>query len=231
MKLLTKVASGVAYGDVSNQGIRNILTEISKKMGGKFTEQEMQDTLDHFGWKCPYTGRDLRNSIMTNDGSYATDHIYPQNKEWCGLNVKGNLVIVDRKANSKKRDMDIKTFMLTDTEVLGNLDMETRKNRLKKIEDFQKECGYDPEQIRTQISPILKARYDEIRSEQENFIDTALGILSTAGIYKAPTTIAPTASAPSSKSNVKKPKLSTAGLRKRILEKAKNSIDKFDLLC
>ena len=45
MGLLTKVASGVAYGDVSNQAIRNILTEISKCVGGKFTEHEMEETL------------------------------------------------------------------------------------------------------------------------------------------------------------------------------------------
>jgi hypothetical protein len=92
----------VAFGDVSNQSIRNILTEISKSIGGRFTEQEMYDTLDFFDWKCPYTGKDLRPLIEGNLGGYATDHIYPQNKEWCGLNVKGNLIIVDRAANDKK---------------------------------------------------------------------------------------------------------------------------------
>ena len=39
MKVMTKVAKGVAYGDVSNQSVRNILTEISKSMSGRFTEQ------------------------------------------------------------------------------------------------------------------------------------------------------------------------------------------------
>ena len=81
MSLLTKVAKGVAYGDVSNQAIRNVLTELSKDISGGITEQEMYDTLDFFGWKCPYTGRDLRVSIENEDGSYATDHIYPQNRE------------------------------------------------------------------------------------------------------------------------------------------------------
>ena len=57
MGLLTKVATGVAFGDVSNQAIRNILTEISKSIGGKFTDQDMKDTLDYFDWKCPYTGK------------------------------------------------------------------------------------------------------------------------------------------------------------------------------
>ena len=47
-KLLTKVASGVAFGDVSNYAVRNILTELSKIMSGKFTEQEMEDTMEAF---------------------------------------------------------------------------------------------------------------------------------------------------------------------------------------
>ena len=110
MSLLTKVVTGVTFGDVSNQAIRNILTEISKSICGKFTEQDMEDTLDYFDWKCPYTGRDLRQSIEKKDGSYAADHIYPQNKEWCGLNVKGNLIIVDKKANTQKHNKDIETF-------------------------------------------------------------------------------------------------------------------------
>ena len=54
MSILTKVAKGVAFGDVSNQSVRNILTETSKQIGGKFTEQEVYDTLDFFDWKCPY---------------------------------------------------------------------------------------------------------------------------------------------------------------------------------
>lgn len=45
MKLLTKVAKGVAFGDVSNQAVRNILTELSKKLYGGITEQEMYDTI------------------------------------------------------------------------------------------------------------------------------------------------------------------------------------------
>ena len=99
MSRLTKVAKGIAYGDVSNIAVRNILTEISKSINGNFTEQEMYDTLDFFDWKCPYTGKDLRPLIENDLGGYATDHVYPQNKEWCGLNVKGNLIIVDKEAN------------------------------------------------------------------------------------------------------------------------------------
>ena len=183
MSILTKVAKGVAFGDVSNQSIRNILTEISKSIGGRFTEQEMYDTLDFFDWKCPYTGKDLRPLIEGNLGGYATDHIYPQNKEWCGLNVNGNLIIVDRAANDKKHNKDVETFLLNDQEVLGNLDEQTRKARLEKIKEFQKLCGYDPEQIRSIVSPLMQARYDEVRTEQERYISDALDALEAINIY------------------------------------------------
>lgn len=183
MDLLTKVAKGVAYGDVSNQATRNILTEISKIISGSFTEQEMYDTLDYFNWKCPYTDKDLRPLIENNLGGYATDHIYPQNKEWCGLNVKGNLIIVDKEANSKKHNKDVETFLLTDTTVLGNLDIHTRQNRLQKIKDFQNECGYVPEQIRDVVKPLLKTRYDEIRTEQEKCINEVMDALESINIH------------------------------------------------
>lgn len=208
MKLITKVVKGVAYGDVSNQAIRNILTEISKSINGSFTEQEMYDTMDFFGWRCPYTGRDLRKSLKDGDGSYATDHIYPQNREWCGLNVKGNLVIVDKKANAAKRDKDVETFLLTDTKELTDIDLQglTRAQRLQKIKDFQALCGYDPDKIRTVISPILKARYDVLRDDQEACISHTLDELKGIGVktITKPTLPAVTVSTTAGKSKRKK---------------------------
>lgn len=187
IKLLTKVVKGVAYGDVSNHSIRNILTEISKEIGGRFTEQEMYDTLDFFDWKCPYTGKDLKPLIENGTGEYATDHIYPQNKEWCGLNVKGNLVIVDKTANSKKQDQDVEKFLLHDTNVIKDIDEigRTREERLKKIKEFQALCKYDPENIRKVISELLKERYVDLRTEQEQCIQKLLGKLKEAGIVSS----------------------------------------------
>lgn len=204
MKLLTKVAKGVAFGDVSNQAVRNVLTELSKRLYGGITETEMEDTMEFFNWECPYTGRNLKKSIMDSDGSCATDHIYPQNRDWCGLNVKGNLVIVDRKANSAKGGMDIETFMKTDSDFWSNLgiDLPTRLARLQKIKDFQKNCGYDPEKIKTEISAFLDNYYDYIRDEQEKCIKDALDILDKAGIHttlKAVTAIPTTSISPTTK--------------------------------
>lgn len=184
MKLLTKVARGVAFGDVSNLAVRNILTELSKKLYDNITEQEMIDTMEYFDWKCPYTGRDLKKALEDNDKSCATDHIYPQNRKWCGLNVKGNLVIVDKDANSAKRDADVEEFMKTDSKFWNNLgiDLPTRLQRLQKIKDFQKECGYDPHKIGSVISPILDAHYDYIRNEQEKRIDNTIDIIQKSDI-------------------------------------------------
>lgn len=201
MKLLTKVAKGVAFGDVSNQAVRNILTELSKALYGGITEQEMEDTMElEFGWKCPYTGRDLKASVLAKDGTYATDHIYPQNREGCGLNVKGNLIIVDKRANAEKDKKDIKTFMETDSafwEELG-IDKPTRMARLKKIQDFQKKCGYDPDQIRAVVSPLMQAHYDAVRAEQESVISQALNALKKTGIVTSLTTPATTSSSAAS---------------------------------
>ena len=38
-KKITKVAKGIAYGDVSNISIRNILTVISRQMFNKITDK------------------------------------------------------------------------------------------------------------------------------------------------------------------------------------------------
>ena len=185
VKLLTKVAKGVAFGDVSNQAIRNILTEISKSIYGGITEQEMEDTMEYFNWECPYTGRSLKKSIKDDDGSYVTDHICPQNKDWCGLNVKGNLVIVDKKANNAKGKLDIDTFMMTDSDFWNKagIDLSTRMARLKKIKDFQKNCNYDSDKVRVEISLILNNHYTHIREEQEKCIDEIKDNLEKAGIH------------------------------------------------
>lgn len=196
--LLTKVAKGVAFGDVSNQAVRNILTELSKQLYGGITEQEMEDTLDAFGWKCPYTGRDLKKSILDGDGSCVTDHIYPQNKEHCGLNVKGNLIIVDKKANAAKHDKSVEDFLLKDTKVLAGVDEKTRRERLDKIRQFQKDCGYDPDKIRSSIGPLMKRKYEEVREAQEKCISDALDELRKAHIYALAAKPAATSAVPAS---------------------------------
>ena len=187
IKLLTKVAKGVAFGDVSNTAVRNILTEISKELYGGVTEDQMRETLDFFKWRCPYTGVDLRPLIEGKVGGYAADHIYPQNKEWCGLNVQGNLIFVTTEANKAKRGIDVETFLLTDTKVLADFDEvgNSRKQRLDKIREFQDKFKYDPEKIRKIVLPLMEERYKLVREEQEECICVVMKALEAAGIKPA----------------------------------------------
>ena len=171
---LPKAARGFEYGDVSNQALRNILTGVSRKIYGKVTQQDMQDAFDFFEGKCPYTGKDLRSAVMNHTGEYAIDHIVPQNKECCGLNVMGNLIFVDKIANSKKNNQTVEDFLLNDQTVLAGTPMSVRKARLDKIKEFQKKYKYDPVAIQKLLSPYLSNLYDEIRVEQEKRIDEAV---------------------------------------------------------
>ena len=182
--ILTKVAQGVAFGDTSNSAVRNILTEISKELYGKIDDNQMNETMEYFNWCCPYTGRNLAQSVKDRDGSYAADHIYPQNRDWCGLNVRGNLVYVDKKANQAKRGLDVETFLLTDTESIKDIDEigRTRQQRINNIKAFQEHYKYEPDKIRDIVRPLMEERYKEVREEQEACISVVLAKLAEEGI-------------------------------------------------
>lgn len=182
LDLLTKVATGVAFGDTSNSAVRNILTEISKELYGRISNDQMHETMEFFEWKCPYTGEDLRPLIENGRGGYASDHIYPQNQSWCGLNVQGNLVLVTEAANNAKRGLDVETFLRTDTKVLKDLDISIRQERINKIIAFQTKFHYDPEKVRMVIQPLMEERYRDIRNEQEKYIQDAMAKLEANGI-------------------------------------------------
>ena len=207
---LTKVAKGIAFGDVSNNAVRNILTQISKELYDDFTDEDMEKTMEYFDWCYPYTGVYLKADYDAKNGNYATDHIYPQNRIWCGLNVKGNLILVSKKANAKKASQSVKDFLLDDKDVLGELDDKIRQERLAKIEAFQKDCGYDAEIIKNTISDMMKKRYDEVRSDQEVCIENALEALKANGIFPKKTTI------------------STAGYNPPKTSRTTKSIDKYE---
>lgn len=187
---ITHVARGTTFGDVSNQAVRNILSEISKEIFGKFTDEQMEETMEkYFGWCCPYTGRYLKDEYYKGTGNYATDHIYPQNRVWCGLNVMGNLVLVDKRANNKKGDQSVDEFLLYDTDVLGFLDDAIRQDRLQKIRDFQAKVGYDALKIKDSISHLMQARYAKVKEDQELCITDALSVLSDIGICPVTDTV------------------------------------------
>ncbi len=92
--------------DVANSAVRNILTTISIYKG-ELTLAQMDATNKFFNYECPYTGRDLSAAIANKmagipDSSIEIDHIIPQNRVYCGLNVYGNLVWADSAAKFAK---------------------------------------------------------------------------------------------------------------------------------
>ena len=180
---ISKVARGIAPGDVSNIAIRNILTELSVIMHGRFLDSDMEKTMEYFDYHCPYTGKDLRGIFESGDYSQiVTDHIVPQNKKYCGLNVIGNLVYVDRRANSEKKDQTVEDFLLHNQGVLKGVSLKERQARLDKIKQFQKDMGYDPATIQSQISPILTAFYDKLGTILDDMAST---IASKLGLNKS----------------------------------------------
>lgn len=162
LKLKTKACRGIYSGDVANASIRNILSEL-----GSISDSELFITEEYFDWKCPYTGRDLKSDILSKSKNVSVDHIIPQNKEECGLNVFGNLIFVDKKANQDKRNISFENYIY----LLPGLTVNERKERIKKIKDFQSLAKYYPDKIKLKISKDLINIYNNVIKTQTNYIE------------------------------------------------------------
>lgn len=167
--------------DVANTAVRNILTMLSVYKG-EITASEMDATNKYFNYKCPYTGKDLSAAIANRlngipDPSIAIDHIVPQNRDHCGLNIYGNLVWVDSKANSRKSGKNYKEFLLKDKEIARTATPAEIQARIDAIEAFQRHSGYDPAAIASIVSSMLKAHYDAVQQSQ---LDVAAKIAKAA---------------------------------------------------
>ena len=177
LKKLTKATRGIEFGDVSNTALRCILTGISRKIYGKFHLQDLVDAFEFFDGKCPYTGKDLRSAVERGKGGFATDHIIPQNREHLGLNVRGNLVLADADANAQKGNMTAEEFLRSNKPILAGTSKKEREERIKKINEFQKINGYDPDLVKQKLSAYLTKLYDDIRGEEEARIDEAVKLI------------------------------------------------------
>lgn len=169
-KGLSKAARGIQLGDVANAAVRNVLTILSIHIGD-ISADDVLDASVYFDYKCPYTGRDLSSEIKAKaNGEKAPnivlDHIVPQNRECCGLNVKGNLVWVDKEANGRKGGKSFDEFILTDDKIVSSTTPGERQARVDKIKAYQNACGYDPKKIAKIASQMLEDHYKKIENMQ-----------------------------------------------------------------
>ncbi len=164
---MSKSAKGTQKGDAANIAVRNILTELSGTLFHQITQEELFETEKYFGWKCPYTGKDLKEAI--EKGEAQLDHIVPQNKDYCGLNIKGNLIYVDKTANAKKSTKNYDDFIRNNIEVIND-SQQIREERIQKIKNWQKQCGYDSKALREELSPLVQNVYKQVQENQSMFI-------------------------------------------------------------
>ena len=159
-------------GDAANIFVRCMLSDISDMLGGCSAE-EIDQTVRYFDYKCPYTGQDIRTEYEEN--KWVLDHLIPHNREACGLNLYGNMMVTTGKVNTKKGAKDFKAFIRQDTD---GTDAE-KEQRIKKIEQFQQESGYF-QKVKNidEIKALCKEQYDFIGERLKNLTSEYADILS-----------------------------------------------------
>ncbi len=150
--------------DAANIFVRNLLCDMSEELGG-FKEQDRIKTLKYFEQRCAYTGEKLseKKTVM--------DHLISHNRQECGLHLFGNLIPSTREANAAKSNKNFEDFLLKNTSVLGDLDIETRMNRIAKIKNFQAISGYFDklEKLKNVVNlhDFVKFQYESIYQKVE----------------------------------------------------------------
>ena len=142
---------GYEHGDAQNSAVRCFLNQFSKNFD-YFNDYYKNKTLEYFDYKCPYTGVLLTSSNMVRD------HIVPLNKKSCGLHLFGNVLLVDRTANSVKSSKSLEEYLRNQPE------------RLEKIQKFIKVTGYleIQEKYQQYLHETCSKLYDDIGSVIKN---------------------------------------------------------------
>ena len=121
--------------DAANIFVRNLLCDMSEELGG-FKEHDWKKTLKYFDKKCAYTG------VQLSEKKTVIDHLIAHNRQECGLHLYGNLIPATREANAAKSNKTFEDFLMNNTSVLGDLDIDIRRERIAKIKEFQTISGY-----------------------------------------------------------------------------------------
>jgi|GEM_PF-2328842 hypothetical protein len=162
-------------GDAANIFVRCILSDISDMLGGCSVEQ-IEQTIQYFDYKCPYTGQDIYT--IAEGEKLAFDHLIPHDKESCGLNLYGNIIATTDTVHIKKGAKDFKDFIKNDTDGSD----EEKAQRIKKIEQFQQESGYFQKIKNTdEIKALCKEQYDVIQEQLKNLKSEYMNLLSIRG--------------------------------------------------
>lgn len=158
-------------GDAANIFVRCMLSDISDLLGG-FSNQDLERTVQYFDYKCPYTGQDISVEFKTK--KWALDHLIPHNRESCGLNLYGNILVTTKEINAKKAAKSFEDFIRVGT---NGSDKEKEK-RIQKIRDFQKQSGYF-QKVKNidEIKELCKSEYDFIQKRLHEKIDLYKKIL------------------------------------------------------
>lgn len=143
--------------DAANTFVRCMLSDISDMLGGCSAEK-IEQTVRYFDYKCPYTGQNIRAEYEKNECVF--DHLIPHNRESCGLNLYGNIMVTTDKVNTAKGAEDFKDFIRKHT----NGTEEEKEQRIKKIEQFQQESGYSQKvKVIDEMQALCKEQYDFIQ--------------------------------------------------------------------
>ncbi len=130
-------------GNAANIFIRVLLSEAGALVGGLTTDQ-WTSTLEFFENSCAYTGEPLVK------GKTDKDHAIPMSREFCGLNLYGNVVPATKAANNAKGGKHFREFV-------------TDPARLARIEAFMKQAEYEEKAaVFGDLQRYCEAQYDAI---------------------------------------------------------------------
>lgn len=150
--------------DAANIFVRNLLCDMSEELGG-FKEHDWKKTLKYFDKRCAYTG------VKLSEKKTVIDHLIAHNRQECGLHLYGNLIPATREANAAKSNKTFEDFLMNNTSILGDLDIEIRQERIAKIKEFQIISGYFEklEKLKNMINlhDFVKFQYESIYQKVE----------------------------------------------------------------
>lgn len=132
--------------DAANAAVRAVLRRLSGTLG-RWAEEEKQATIDYFNGCCAYSDTPFERG---ENGAYIGvqwDHATPENKEHCGLTLKGNMFPVTKTENANKGgDTSFEEYLAN------------RPEKLARVKAFRQDSNY-PEVNAEELKEKLNLLY------------------------------------------------------------------------